>query len=220
MPAVQLQVAMGIPLSNIPDIRRFYGRADAAVGDPIDFLKESTSPSSNHVIAARITAENPDEGLKPTSGKIERVSFQSTPKVWGYFSVGANGGIHEFADSQFGHLFASGPTREIARRNLVIALAVEIRGHIRNPVDYLVQLARDGRLQGEHHRHRVARRHHPLKSVRVELRDDADVVLAAATSAPSRASSRADQGRARGGARQGPTSGRAQSELNAFPTSR
>jgi hypothetical protein len=37
-------------------------------------------------------------------------------RVWGYFSVGANGGIHEFADSQFGHLFASGPTREDARK--------------------------------------------------------------------------------------------------------
>jgi len=44
------------------------------------------------VIAARITAENPDEGFKPTSGTIERVKFQSTTNVWGYFSVGANGG--------------------------------------------------------------------------------------------------------------------------------
>ena len=52
----------------------------------------------------------------------ERVKFQSTSSVWGYFSVGANGGIHEFADSQFGHLFASGPTREAARKNLVLAL--------------------------------------------------------------------------------------------------
>jgi acetyl-CoA carboxylase / biotin carboxylase 1 len=80
------------------------------------------------VIAARITAENPDEGFKPTSGRIERVKFQSTSSVWGYFSVGANGGIHEFADSQFGHLFASGPTREAARKNLVLALKeIEVR---------------------------------------------------------------------------------------------
>ncbi len=66
---------------------------------------------NHHVLAARITAENPDEGFKPTSGLIERVKFQSTPNVWGYFSVGTNGGIHEFADSQFGHLFATGPNR-------------------------------------------------------------------------------------------------------------
>lgn len=63
-----------------------------------------------------------EQGFKPTSGTIERVKFQSTPSVWGYFSVGANGGIHEFADSQFGHLFASGATREAARKNLVLAL--------------------------------------------------------------------------------------------------
>ena len=25
--------------------------------------------------------------------------------VWGYFSVGAEGGLHEYADSQFGHCF-------------------------------------------------------------------------------------------------------------------
>ena len=96
---------------------------------------------TKHVIAARITAENPDEGFKPTPGSIERVKFQSTRNVWGYFSVGANGGIHEFADSQFGHIFASGATREIARRHLVLALkSVEIRGKIRNPVEYLVEL--------------------------------------------------------------------------------
>ena len=93
------------------------------MGDPIDFIEESYPPVTNHIVAARITAENPDEGFKPTSGKIDRVSFQSTPDVWGYFSIGANGGIHEFADSQFGHLFASGPNRETARRNLVMALS-------------------------------------------------------------------------------------------------
>lgn len=31
------------------------------------------------------------QGFKPTSGRIERVKFQSTANVWGYFSVGANG---------------------------------------------------------------------------------------------------------------------------------
>ena len=113
LPATQLQVAMGIPLPRIPDIRKFYG-LDMYGSSPIDFLKEDYRPIDTHVIAARITAENPDEGFKPTSGTIERIKFQSTSNVWGYFSVGANGGIHEFADSQFGHLFAKGPTREVS----------------------------------------------------------------------------------------------------------
>merc|ERR1719230_2072327 len=94
-----------------------------------------------HVIAARITAENPDEGFKPTSGKIDRITFQSNTQVWGYFSVTADGGVHEFADSQFGHLFASGPTREIARKNPVMALKeLFIMGEIRTTVEYLGEL--------------------------------------------------------------------------------
>ena len=40
-------------------------------------------------------------------------------QVWGYFSVIADGGVHEYADSQFGHIFANAPTREEARRALV-----------------------------------------------------------------------------------------------------
>ena len=61
--------------------------------------------------------------------------------MWGYFSVGANGGIHEFADSQFGHLFASGPTREDARKALVLALKeIDVRGDIRTTVEYLIKL--------------------------------------------------------------------------------
>jgi len=142
LPSTQLQVAMGIPLSNMPEIRALYGKKDLlATNDPIDFLEEEYRPIGHHVIAARITAENPDEGFKPTSGKIERVKFQASPSVWGYFSVGNNGGIHEFADSQFGHLFATGPTREDARKSLVLALKqIDVRGEIRNPVEYLVQL--------------------------------------------------------------------------------
>ena len=140
MPATQLQVAMGIPLYNIPEIRRFYGR-DMYGTDPIDFMTEDYKPIDSHVIAARITAENPDEGFKPTSGSIERIKFQSTSNVWGYFSVGANGGIHEFADSQFGHLFARGANREQARKALILALqGMEVRGEIRTTVEYLVQL--------------------------------------------------------------------------------
>ena len=71
-------------------------------------------------------------------------------QVWGYFSVGANGGIHEYADSQFGHLFASGPTREEARKALVLALKeIDVRGDIRTTVEYLIKLLETrGRIDG------------------------------------------------------------------------
>jgi acetyl-CoA carboxylase/biotin carboxylase 1 len=140
LPACQLQVAMGIPLDKIPDVRLFYGK-DPMSTDKIDFMKDDYSYPKHHVIAARITAENPDEGFKPTSGKIERVKFQSAKNVWGYFSVGANGGIHEYADSQFGHLFATGTSREEARKSLVLALkGIDVRGDIRTTVEYLIKL--------------------------------------------------------------------------------
>ena len=115
----------------------------------IDF--EFNSPSSDmiqrrprptgHVIAARITAENPEEGFKPNSGKIVELNFKSNSNVWGYFSVNGSGGVHEYADSQFGHLFAYGNTRESARKSLVMALKeVSIRGEFRTTVEYLVKL--------------------------------------------------------------------------------
>ena len=70
MPATQLQVAMGIPFYNIPEIRRFYGKEDMYGTDKIDFMESDYVPLDSHIIAARITAENPDERFKPTSGAI------------------------------------------------------------------------------------------------------------------------------------------------------
>jgi acetyl-CoA carboxylase/biotin carboxylase 1 len=205
------QVAMGIPLHCIPDIRRFYAKKEESGEDdddgpsakrddegcqqkevainfsPIDFLKdEHISLDNVHVMAARITAENPHQGFTPTSGIIERIQFQSNPNVWAYFSVGmggggsggsANGGggssssggssgaggvgssssssrsssrrrsggvgrVHEFADSQFGHVFAKGPSREAARKSLAFALKenLKVQGEVHTPVDYLVKL--------------------------------------------------------------------------------
>ncbi len=72
-----------------------------------------------HVIAARITAENAESGFTPTSGEVSELNFRSTPSVWGYFSVDSSGRVHEFADSQIGHLFSWGRHREEARRNMV-----------------------------------------------------------------------------------------------------
>eukprot|EP00741_Cyanophora_paradoxa_P025194 tig00000350_g24319.t1 len=134
LPAAQLNVAMGIRLDRIPAIRRLYGE-DPYGEAAIDFDKKQRVGPKGHVIAARITAENPDEGFQPTSGQIQELNFRSTPNVWGYFSVSGRGGIHEYSDSQFGHLFAWGEDREFARKNLVCALKeLSIHGEIRTPV--------------------------------------------------------------------------------------
>lgn len=140
LPAAQLNVAMGIPLDRINCIRKLYGREPYG-HDPIDFDNEVQNPPDGHVIAARITAENANEGFTPTSGPIQELNFRSSPNVWGYFSVDSSGRVHEFADSQIGHLFSWGNNREDARRNLVIALHdLSIRGDIRTTVEYLQDL--------------------------------------------------------------------------------
>lgn len=171
LPALQLHIGMGIPLRNVSTIRKFLRLPDpvsppslvslvgphpecrpASVESDDAAAKQADSgngtekdvdisPPHGHVIACRVTAENPDEGFQPTSGGIQELTFRNTPNVWGYFSVGASGGVHEYADSQFGHLFAWGETRESSRRSLVLALKeLSIRGDIRTTVEYLIKL--------------------------------------------------------------------------------
>ncbi|KAF7370658.1 hypothetical protein MSAN_00698800 [Mycena sanguinolenta] len=148
LPAAQLQIAMGIPLHRIKDIRQLYGVALNASSE-IDF--DLVKPDSNqlqrkprpkgHVVAVRITAENPDAGFKPSSGSIQELNFRSSTNVWGYFSVATAGGLHEFADSQFGHIFAYGEDRSESRKNMIVALKeLSIRGDFRHTVEYLIKL--------------------------------------------------------------------------------
>ena len=54
-------------------------------------------------------------GFKPSSGTVQELNFRSSKNVWGYFSISAMGGLHEYADSQFGHCFSWGEDREDAR---------------------------------------------------------------------------------------------------------
>ncbi len=64
LPAAQLQVAMGIPLYRIKSIRTLY-RLNPWDNIPIDFDNPPNPPVPwGHVIAARITSENPEEGFK------------------------------------------------------------------------------------------------------------------------------------------------------------
>ncbi|KHJ49247.1 carboxyl transferase domain protein [Trichuris suis] len=146
LPAAQLQVAMGIPLHRIKDIRLLYGAA-AFDDKPLDFDSPPVRPiPRGHVIAARITSENPDDGsakpgFQPSSGTVQELNFRSSKNAWGYFSVSASGGLHEFADSQFGHCFSWGETRDDAIANMVLALKeLSIRGDFRTTVEYLITL--------------------------------------------------------------------------------
>ncbi|XVE60451.1 hypothetical protein DITRI_Ditri05aG0129600 [Diplodiscus trichospermus] len=151
LPAAQVAVGMGIPLWKIPEIRRFYGmehgggydswRKTSVVATSFDFDKAESTRPKGHCVAVRVTSEDPDDGFKPTSGKVQELSFKSKPNVWAYFSVKSGGGIHEFSDSQFGHVFAFGESRALAIANMVLGLKeIQIRGEIRTNVDYTIDL--------------------------------------------------------------------------------
>ena len=132
LPLAMLLVGMDIPLHRIPDIRTLWGQKDRHGSSKMDLSISKRNPPKCHVIAARITAENPDAGFRPTSGVLQEINFRVSPQVWGYFSVFGRGAVHEFADSQFGHIFSSGSTRESARKHLILALRdLTIYGAIR-----------------------------------------------------------------------------------------
>ena len=148
LPAAQLQIAMGLPLHRIRDIRLLYG-AEPHTSTTIDFnfekedsgLSQRRPSPKGHCTACRITSEDPGEGFKPSSGTMHELNFRSSSNVWGYFSVGAASSIHNFSDSQFGHIFAYGENRQASRKNMVVALKeLSIRGDFRTTVEYLIKL--------------------------------------------------------------------------------
>ncbi|CAD5217041.1 unnamed protein product [Bursaphelenchus okinawaensis] len=146
IPAIQLQVAMGIPLHRIDEIRLFFGMNRYGKSPlPEDQIRTDVNIC---VIAARITSEDPSDQFRPASGKVVNLEFQSNQNVWGYFSVSAAGQVHEFADSQFGHLFAKGSTRHEAIAAMTCALKeLRLRSTFPSQINYLVGLLNDEDFQ-------------------------------------------------------------------------
>jgi biotin carboxylase/biotin carboxyl carrier protein len=151
VPAVQLNVAMGIPLHAIPDIREFY-MLDPNDTTPIDFKTAPQRPPLCHTVAARITAENPDDGFKPSSGVINELFYRPVKGVSASFSVCGKGAVHQFADSQFGHLFSYAATRAECCQNLLVALKeISIRGEIANNTTALQYIISSDKFQTDTH---------------------------------------------------------------------
>lgn len=63
------------------EIRRFYNmdhgggydawRKTSVVATPFDFDKAESVRPKGHCVAVRVTSEDPDDGFKPTSGKVQ-----------------------------------------------------------------------------------------------------------------------------------------------------
>lgn len=78
------------------EIRRLFGqgggshdswRTVAQEAVQFDLSEVDSQKPKGHVVAVRVTSEDPDDGFKPTSGQVQELSFRSKPNVWAYFSV-------------------------------------------------------------------------------------------------------------------------------------
>ncbi|KAJ5067483.1 acetyl-coa carboxylase isoform a [Anaeramoeba ignava] len=172
LPALQLQIAMGIPLFRIPMIRKIFNLGKKLKEDfnenenqnqfeneieednPFQknlFQNKNLPKLKGHAIAVRITSENPEKGFEPTNGSVEELTFRSISGVWGYFSILPLGAVHKFSDTQIGHVFSWGKTRAHARKKMIVALKqLSIRGEIRTPVGYLIQLLENELFKKNH----------------------------------------------------------------------
>ncbi len=138
---------MGIPLYSIRDIRTLYGM-DPRGNEVIDFDFASPSPSRPSASLSpgsrrRLPyhCREPRHWLQARHGCSDRAQLPFEHFHWGYFSVGTSGALHEYADSQFGHIFAYGADRSEARKQMVISLKeLSIRGDFRTTVEYLIKL--------------------------------------------------------------------------------
>lgn len=140
LPAALLCVGMGVRLDRIPEVRAYYGESPYGTS-VIDFESRIPIPPKGHVIAVRITAEDTEEGFRPSSGRVDEINFKNSQECWGYFSVSSGGSIHQYSDSQFGHVFSTGVTREDARRGMIRALRnLVVRGEIRTSTSYVLSL--------------------------------------------------------------------------------
>jgi acetyl-CoA carboxylase/biotin carboxylase 1 len=135
LPAAQLQITMGMSLQEIDTVANFMRSSQSTQGHT------ACSYPNGHVIACRITSENPEDGFRPCGGELKELNFRSFDNTWGYFSVNSNSSVHEFSDSQFGHVFAWGPNRHQSRINMIMALKeMNIRSDFRTSIEYLISL--------------------------------------------------------------------------------
>jgi acetyl-CoA carboxylase/biotin carboxylase 1 len=85
------------PIALLSEVRRLFGRpaggnhdtwqTAASLAQPFDFETTQRVKPRGHVVAVRVTSEDPEDGFKPTSGRIQELSFKGRPDVWAYFSV-------------------------------------------------------------------------------------------------------------------------------------
>ncbi|KAF7683984.1 Acetyl-CoA carboxylase 2 [Astathelohania contejeani] len=125
---------------NIPMIQYFISSGQSLKKITIDNVEK-------HAIGIRITAE--DKNFNPVTGNIN-VSFESSPNSWGYFSM-THGAIHEYSDSQFGHIFCWGKNRHHAISVAIKALHKLKVENLPTPKNFLLNILKSKEFQNNIH---------------------------------------------------------------------
>ncbi|KAI5180117.1 acetyl-CoA carboxylase / biotin carboxylase 1 [Nematocida sp. AWRm80] len=95
--------------------------------------------TGNHVVGARVIAESAEKGFTPSTGELS-VSAMFPKGTVGYFATDA-GVIGPYNDSQFGHVFGIGSTREEAINSLKMILeSVKVSGGVKTLNSFLFDL--------------------------------------------------------------------------------
>lgn len=146
IPVCQLQVAMGIELGNISNIRKVY---DITLNDTslnectnaMDFNAMKPTFSNGYNIAIYLKEDNNEEQASSGADNLTELKFDSTQNVWGYSSTKSSHAHGDTTNLEMIHLFATGNDREEARHNAIIALKqLSGRGNVMAKVKYMSQV--------------------------------------------------------------------------------
>jgi acetyl/propionyl-CoA carboxylase alpha subunit/acetyl-CoA carboxylase carboxyltransferase component len=133
LPSIQVQLAEGKKIKEIfPDYNNLKHKG--------------------HAISIRINSEDGYNKFKPLTGKINNISFNSSPNTWAYFSVNNYSEISSSVDNQFGHIVAWGKNREIARKRMILFLEnLKINSEMINTANFLKELLKKDIFIKEQH---------------------------------------------------------------------
>lgn len=121
-----------------------------------------------HVVGARIISESGECGFTPSTGSVF-VSSDFQVGTVGYFSVDS-GTITPYNDSQFGHVFGLGETRDEAISALQMALgSLVVTGEIKTLNNFLVDLVGTEEFRQNVHTTKSAERFQKVWSKREEI---------------------------------------------------
>jgi len=90
-----------------------------------------------HAIQARLYSEDPSNEFMPSTGTISFVQFPNHPMVRIDHSLESNTEIHPFFDPMIAKIIGFGLTRELARKNLITALAQTMLFGVTTNIEFL-----------------------------------------------------------------------------------